>query len=66
MKLSEKALSISGVNDDLKYLREEFAQCSSPSDRDGLLQFDMLIDWVEKNQYNLEHLIKVIRAMEKI
>ena len=66
MKASEKAVSIRGVTDDLNYLKGEFTDASAPTDRDGILNFDMLVDFVDKHQHELEHLIQVVRTMEKI
>ena len=69
MKPSEKATLISKTNDYLSYLREEYNRCVLwGSDPDGDVKFEQLIDWLSKDQnsYNMDHLIKVIRDMEKI
>ena len=67
--MKDKLKNISKVNDDIKYLKDEYEKVkmwgNSP---DGDLKFEALMDWLdnEDNVYMIEHMIKTVKIIKAI
>ena len=67
--MKDKLKNISKVNDDIKYLKDEYEKVKMwGSNPDGDLKFEVLMDWLdnEDNVYMVEHMIKTIKIIKDI
>ena len=65
--MKEKMAQISKVENDLKYLREEYANNilwgSAP---DGNVKFETLIEWLAENEHTVAYMLTTSMALKAI
>ena len=66
--MKDKLAKISKINDDVKYLKDEYEKVKMWGDSpDGDLKFESLMEWLsnEDNIYMIEHMIKVSKDIKR-
>ena len=67
--MKDKLKNISKVNDDIKYLKDEYEKVKMWGNcPDGDLNFEALMDWLdnEDNVYMIEYMIKTVKIIKAI
>lgn len=67
--MKDKLAKISKINDDVKYLKDEYEKVKMWGDNlDGDLKFESLMEWLsyEDNIYMIEHMIKVSKDIKAL
>ena len=64
--MKNKIDMINIISSDLVYLKEEYGRAHLYASIDGYVDFAVLIQWIGDNSHTVEHMIKVLKAMDEI
>ena len=66
MSMKGKMEKILKVQSDMQYLKEEFASKPLYSNRDGVVEFEVFMEWLSECEYHVEHMIQVAKLIKEI